>query len=664
MSVPVWRGDAISLESHRFLNAPDAASDHLCGNPHRLAGALGENMHNGAMIKAPSGMDDLDALRRRTRRSWLVSAAAGLAVLAAGLLLAGEYGRTRALAALGEQSRIDASLKASLLRAVIERQRALPLVLADDSAIREALLSADARSLDRINRKLESLAASAEAAVVYLIRQDGVAVAASNWREPTSFVGSNYAFRDYFRLAIRDGMAEHFAMGTVSNRPGLYISRRVDGPDGPLGVIVAKLEFDGLEADWRVSDKPSYVTDRRGIVLITSLPSWRFMTTKPIAHDRLAAIRESLQFGDAPLLPLPFDKVEARPDGSSTLDALLPGRGTTAFLRVETLVPSTNWRLELLSPSNAPLAAGAREARLIVLAALAPLLALAAFLLRRRQVIAIRSASERLRRNELEAKVEERTRDLRLARDHLETEIADHRQTTEKLQAVQQDLVQANRLAILGQVAAGVAHEINQPVATIRAYADNARIFLERGQSATASENMESISELTERVGAITDELRRFARKGNFAAEPTAMKDVVEGALMLLRSRFAGRMDAIRIELPPDGLKVFGNRIRLEQVLINLLQNALEATGNDGDGTIRVRCEETANAIALTVADNGPGIPADIRGELFMPFNTSKKDGLGLGLAISKEIVCDYGGTIEVESGPSGTTFTVNLQKA
>jgi len=621
-------------------------------------------MHNAAMFKGAPAADDLSALRRHARRVWLLFAATVLALVAASFLLAGQYGRTNALETLAVQGRIDASLKASLLRAVVERQRTLPLALADDTAIRDALAAPDEAAFGRINRKLESLAASAEAAVVYLIRLDGFAVAASNWREPTSFVGNDYAFRDYFRLAIRDGGAEHFAMGTVSRQPGLYISRRVDGPSGPLGVIVAKLEFDSLEADWRVSNKPTYVTDRRGIVLITSLPSWRFMTTKPIAEDRLAAIRESLQFGDAPLLPLPFGKVEAMPDGSSTLEALLPGRGAERFLRVETMVPTTDWRLELLSPMAAPLAAGAREARLVMFAALVPLIALAAFLLRRRQVIAIRSAAERQRSSELEAKVEERTRDLRMARDRLEAEITDHRQTTEKLQTVQQDLVQANRLAILGQVAAGVAHEINQPVATIRAYADNARTFLERGQSATAAENMESIAELTERVGAITDELRRFARKGHFAAEPTAIKDVIEGALMLLRSRFAGRMDAIGIDFPPDGLKALGHRIRLEQVLINLLQNALEAIGDRDHGEIRVSCEERAGGISLIVADNGPGIPAAIRDELFTPFNTSKEEGLGLGLAISQEIVSDYGGRIEVESGPSGTTFTVQLQKA
>ncbi|MDK1494175.1 ATP-binding protein, partial [Sinorhizobium sp. 7-81] len=314
-----------------------------------------------------------------------------------------------------------------------------------------------------------------------------------------------------------------------------------------------------------------------------------------------------------------------------------------------------------LAPS---LSVGARDARLQMLAILVPLLALAAFLMRRRQMVALRSAAERAARNELEARVEERTRDLTMARDRLETEIADHRLTTEKLQAVQQDLVQANRLAILGQVAAGVAHEINQPVATIRAYADNARTFLDRGQSATAAENLTSIAELTERVGTITDELRRFARKGNFVAEPTEMRDVIEGAMLLLRSRFAGRMDTIKISLPPNGLKVMGNRIRLEQVVINLLQNALEALGDAEDGEIKVRCTETDGRIELTVADNGPGIPEHVRDELFTPFNTSKDEGLGLGLAISKEIVADYGGDIAVETSTSGTTFTVHLKKA
>lgn len=622
-------------------------------------------MHNSAMTmpaSAPLKAGDLD---RNMRRSWLIFAVVAVALLSAGLFVAGEYGRNKALAAVDIQSRIDANLKASLLRAVLERQRALPLVLADDVEVKAALEKGDAPSLQRLDQKLEALAENTNAAVIYAIGLDGVAVAASNWREPTSFVGNDYAFREYFRMAMRDGKAEHFAMGNVSKRPGLYISRRVDGPAGPIGVVVAKLEFDGVEADWLASGKPVYVTDRRGIVLITSFPSWRFMTTRNIPADRLAAIRNSLQFGDASLLPLPFRRIEPTSDGSSMLTALLPGSSEKQFLRVETMVPSTSWRLEQLAPLDGALSAASREARLLALAALVPLLALGAFLLRRRQSATLTANKERAARDELERRVTERTQDLSLARDHLETEIADHRRTGEKLQAVQQELVQANRLAILGQVAAGVAHEINQPVATIRAYADNARTFLDRGQKQTAVENLESIAALTERVGTITDELRSFARKGRFVAEPTAMREVIEGARLLLRSRFAGRMDAIVVDLPENGLSVHGNRIRLEQVLINLLQNALEALGDRPDAKIQVRCEvDASDTVLLVVADNGPGISPDILEDLFTPFNTSKEQGLGLGLAISKEIVVDYGGDIAVETGPEGTVFTVRLKRA
>ncbi|HEX8045094.1 sensor histidine kinase, partial [Rhizobium sp.] len=227
-----------------------------------------------------------------------------------------------------------------------------------------------------------------------------------------------------------------------------------------------------------------------------------------------------------------------------------------------------------------------------------------------------------------------------------------------------QELVQANRLAILGQVAAGVAHEINQPVATIRAYADNAHIFLDRKQIAPVKENLTSIAALTERIGTITEELKAFARKGRSAPKPVELRSVIEGAVVLLRSRFAGRLDALVIDLPPAGLTVVGTRIRLEQVLINLFQNALEALeGRDGP-RVEVSALETADGVEVTVSDNGPGIPSAILDSLFTPFNTSKEQGLGLGLVISKDIVTDYGGRIEVESSGNGTRFIIHLRKA
>ncbi len=624
-------------------------------------------MHNfgmavlGLQLWAPSV-----PLQTRIRWAWIAHASMALVVVAVGLWAGGEIGRRRAEVALEAQARNDASLNAALLRTVLEKYRALPFVLSQDSALATALAANDAGALDRLNRKLETLAAGTKAAVIYVIGNDGVAVAASNWHEQTSFVGNDYRFREYFQRALAKGQAEHFALGSVSKKPGLYISQRIDGSNGPLGVVVVKVEFDDVEADWNASGKPSYVVDERGIVLVTSIPSWRFMTVGEIAPDRLASIRESLQFGDAPLRPLPFHVVGTLGDRLELSRIVMPGdAGETAFLNVQVPVATTAWQLQYLVTLKAPIDAGMREARTLALLALLPLLAGGAFLLRRRHSLAMRIFREQQAREELERRVSERTLDLSQTRDRLQAEIIDHRNTEQKLQGVQQDLVQANRLAILGQVAAGVAHEINQPVATIRAYADNARVFIDRGQMGPAGKNLESIAGLTERIGSITEELKAFARKGRGAAEPTGVTDIVEGAVMLLRSRFAGRMDTLDIDLPAASLMVMGNRIRLEQVLINLLQNALEAVAPKGDkGRVEIRVASDADAVTLTIADNGPGISPKIREGLFTPFNTSKQSGLGLGLVISKDIVADYGGRMEVSSDASGTRFIVYLKKA
>ena len=623
-------------------------------------------MHKCDMLQRPAAAPAWtpEQLAGRARRAWLLFAAVALVMIAAALYGAGLYGRSTQIDALAAQGRTDANLKVALLRAVLENPRALPLLLSEDQQVHDALTERSPASIDVLNRKLEGLVSGTKASVLYVTGTDGLAVASSNWRQPVSFVGNDYGFRAYFSGAMESETAEYFALGNVSKRPGLYISRRVDGASGPLGVVVVKMEFDQLESDWHEANRPAYVSDAHGVVLITSVPSWRFLTTEPLSRPVLADIRASQQFGDAPLVPLPIARPQALSAGIALVHAVTPGGGDAEYLKLSTAVPSTPWRLDYLVPAEAPIAAAQREMRLLALGVVVPLLALAAYLLWRRQSGQMRIAAEQAARAELERRVVERTRDLSLARDRLQAEIADHRSTEAKLQVMQQELVQANRLATLGQVAAGVAHEINQPVATIRAYADNARVFLERKQSASAEENLGAIAALTERIGSITEELKAFARKGRTAAEPVELRGVIEGAVVLLRSRFAGRLDALAITLPPPRLKVMGNRLRLEQVLINLFQNALEALEGREDARVEVTAAEAAEDVALIVSDNGPGIPPAILKTLFTPFNTSKEKGLGLGLVIAKDIVADYGGRVEVASSGQGTRFTVHLSKA
>lgn len=585
----------------------------------------------------------------------------GLAVA----MSAGSYlGREDALQTLEAQARTDASLKVAHLRAVLERPRALPMLLSRDRQLADTLERPDPQRRLSLDQKLEEIVADTNAAVIYVIGRDGIAIASSNWQEPTSFVGNDYTFRAYFTKAMAGGTAEHFALGSVSKRPGLYISQRIEGASGPLGVVVAKMEFDQIETDWRMAGRPTFVTDQNGVVLITSIPSWRFMAMTPLAADSLEAIRTSLQFGDAPLTPVPISLIEPMSQGVERVSAVMPGERQRDFLRLAIAVPSTGWSLDYLVETDAAVAASVQSRRLQGLALVLPLAALAAFLLARRQQAIGRLARELAAREELERRVRERTEALTSARDRLEDEIAGHRATETKLQGVQQELVHANRLAILGQVAAGVAHEINQPLATIRAYADNARVFLTRAQPGPVDENLESIAALTDRIGTITDELKTFSRKGRAPSGPVSVRTMVESAVMLLKSRFAGRLDALQIALPDDDLHVLGDRVRLEQVLINLLQNALEALSGRSDARVDVRVETVDDDVLLHVRDNGPGISPAIMSALFTPFNTSKERGLGLGLVISRDILADYGGRIAVESSDGGAHFTIHLKRA
>ncbi|WHA43207.1 sensor histidine kinase [Agrobacterium larrymoorei] len=599
-----------------------------------------------------------------SRFRWAAFAAMWVIIAIGAFVAADKLGRVQAMKTLLSNASTDAELKSALLNVALERPRVLPLVLSRDRDVTEALQNGGP-SVERLDGKLEGLIEGTQASVIYVTNVDGVTIASSNWRTPESFVGSNYAFRDYFRRAMETGRAEHYALGNVSRRPGLYISRRVDGADGsPLGVVIAKVEFNRLETDWNIGGRPVYIVDANGVVLMTSIPEWRFETVAPINDARRKTISESLQFGEETLSPMPVTTL-SRPGPQVTLvDVNAPPTLRGEYLRLELPVATTEWFLHYLQPMEATTNAAVRESRIIAAASLMPLFALSAIWLRRRQKAEQARAASEQDRAELERRVQERTRDLTMARDRLQAEILRHEQTGKELQSVQHELVQANRLSILGQVAAGVAHEINQPVATIRAFADNARTFLKRKRVPEADENLESIAALTERIGVITSDLKILARKGRTAAEPVSIRLVIEGGVVLLRSRFSGRMDMLDIQLPDETVKVLGSRIRLEQIAINLLQNALEAVEEKDDGRVEVRAREEGEEVVLTVRDNGPGIAGHIHEQLFSPFNTSKEGGLGLGLVISSDIASDYGGRIEVETGESGTCFSVYLKRA
>lgn len=604
---------------------------------------------------------------------WLAVAAVALvAGIAAGLGVH-QVVLSRELAALQNRGREAATLSALLLQGELEKQRAVPLVLAEDPDVRAALRAPIQARVEALDMRLEALAAETRASVIYLLDARGVAIAASNWRRPDSFVASDYSFRPYFQRAVADEATEYFALGNVSLRPGLYLGRRIESANRLLGVIVVKVEFDAIEQGWRELSAPVFVTDPRGIVLITSVPEWRFDTDRPLDDAVRAEIRASRQFGASPLEPLPLGP--PRQSGGQALVALegAKDRPRERFLEVAVPVATKDWMLHVLMPADGPGRRASAAGWASAAAVCAVLFGAAGIIVRRRDRARASREDEARMRAELEARVRERTAALSTANGLLLDEMEERRRAEASREVLRDELRQANRLATLGQIAAGVAHEISQPVAAIRTYADNADTYLARGDTSGARRSVGTIAGLTERIGAITAELRGFGRKAPTETQEVSIRQAIDGALLLVGHRLRAGGITLKGPVGDTDIVIIANRVRLEQVLVNLLQNAIDALADRIDGAIEIGLSIEEDAVleqaagpsrmaVITVADNGPGLAPEILGALFTPFSTTKPKGLGLGLVISHDIVSRAGGTLSAFNRPEGgAVFTVRL---
>ena len=583
------------------------------------------------------------------RRRVIVAAAAGLAILlVAGFALA-QWAAGRASAQADLEARQNARAHASLLESELQKFRLLPRVLTEFPDVRAALADKSAAASRRLDRELEQLAARTDATVIYVLDAGGTTIAASNWRAPTSFVGQNYRFRPYFQGAMQRGAAELFALGTVSGRPGLYLARRVTVGGRQLGVIVLKVEFDKLEARWADSPATTLVTDAAGIVVMSSDPRWRFRSFAPISAEAQQRLRATRSYGEARLAPLPADRI----DGDLRI-------GDDLFRQADERVSLPGSTLRLLQPAGPARASAGATARVIFLILLILVGAAIVTLLRFVERQTMRQAAHEA----LEREVAARTRDLRTANEELRQASERQAETDRRYRAAREELAQASRLGSIGQITAGVAHEINQPVAAIRTFAENALAYLNREQAGKARGNLDHIVELTARVGAITGELRNFARRAPAPLGPVPLQSAIDGALLLIGDRLRAQGIALDVEVEDPAIAVHAGRVRLEQVLINLLQNAAEAV-RDVDGARVTLLAHGSAPVLIDICDNGPGVPADILPQLFTPFVTGRPDGLGLGLAIASDIMSGFGGTLTLIPSPlGGAGFRLTLRPA
>jgi two-component system C4-dicarboxylate transport sensor histidine kinase DctB len=530
------------------------------------------------------------------------------------------------------------ALYANSLHTLIDRYRALPAVLALDPQLRSALAGpVDADEQAALNLKLEKINGAAQSSTLELLDHTGLAVAASNWRLPSSYVGHNYGFRPYFSQTRTQGTGRFYAVGVTSGIPGYFLSSAVLGDnDEFLGAMVVKLEFPELEREWSQGNDTLLVSDARGIIFIANQPGWRYRALRPLSARDMDEIKATRQYDKQSLLPLTHLSLR-RFDDNSDLRRVEGPQGTADYLWESLPLSAEGWTLHLLRHPQVAFE-DLRNAGLAAAGVWLALVFLLLFLNQRWRLSKIRQRN----REELEQLVEERTRDLRTAQD---------------------DLVQSAKLAALGQMSAALAHEINQPLTAQRMQLATLRLLLDHGRVDDAYKALKPVDEMLTRMAALTGHLKTFARKSpSGLRERLDLATVVDQSLQLLDARLRDEQVSLVLHLTRPAW-VRGDAIRLEQVLINLLRNALDAMQGKACKRLEIRLEADEQLWRLSVSDNGGGIAEDHLGQVFDPFFTTKPvgDGLGLGLAVSFAIVHESGGRLSAENGDSGAVFSLTL---
>jgi two-component system C4-dicarboxylate transport sensor histidine kinase DctB len=557
------------------------------------------------------------------------------------------------------------SLAAEGLNGALRRFEALPGLIAERPVLTELLGDpSNAALLDRVNAEFLGTTEAVGASDIFMMDTSGLTIAASSYLKELSFVGRNFRYRPYFTEALAGGLGRFFALGTTSGERGYFFAAPVRDADRIRGVLAVKFTVDTFEETWRDKTSEIVVEDTAGVIFMASRPEWHFRSFSPLtdeARERIAVTRQ-----------YPLDQVrtlgaEILPFGSEHRLVRLAQTGfdPEEFIVASQLIPEAGWKVSILTPTaDARQQAIAAFALLMLVVAVVALLA--AIILQRRAGLEERVQAAQRMRTELERRVVERTSELAVANRQLTQEVDERRTAEDRLKRTQADLVQAGKLAALGHMAAALSHEFNQPLAAVKAFAVNATAYLDRNDVGTARDNIVHINQMADRMAAISSHLRNFARRPGERTGPVLLDRVVSDALAITEPKLRSAGAKTILKCPQREIWVRAGHVRLQQVVVNLLSNALDATEGAPEPDVEIEIAEVGDRVRVSVRDHGPGIPAAHSETVFDPFFTTKDPGrgLGLGLSISYNIIRDFGGSLSAGNHPEGgAVFTVDLER-
>ncbi|NVK19774.1 MAG: sensor histidine kinase [Methylocystaceae bacterium] len=526
------------------------------------------------------------------------------------------------------------ALYKSTLESEIERVSYFPYVLSKDAHVIAGTLRKDRQAL---NERLAEFARRSQLDAIYLMNTDGVTIATSNYNEKNSYLHSNYSFRPYFKEAMKGQVGEFYGIGVTTSLPGLFISAPVYAPNGEIaGVIAMKLNLRRLEEAWMKAGENVLLSNADGIVLLSSNPQWRYKELYDIPPARRDEIKAVRQFDKIQLMKLNWSRTS---EDQATVNEV-------PYLMVKQDLPARQWTLHFF--------ASERSIQVQAWSLLITLIVIGSLIFAAWQVKKTRSIGAALRESQADSA------DLREANRLLAVEIEDRKQAERRLQRTQDELSRTSRLAALGQLSVSVTHELGQPIAAMKNYLTAAEI----SQHPPKASLITQMSALVTRMENITKQLRFFSRPGSKEFEPVNLQDVLKGSEELLAVNLKAANVQYECHCPDQAVIVRGNRLRLEQVLTNLMRNAIDAMADEGVPVLTVTISAEKDQGVVRISDCGPGIGQSTIRDLEEPFYTTRAsgEGMGLGLAISTEIIKEHGGTIHAENRqPKGAAFIIEV---
>ena len=537
----------------------------------------------------------------------------------------------------------SAQLVTQALTSEFSRIDMLTSALQHDAMVAEAIENPQFGGSAPVNDYLLGLSLRTGNTSIFVFDAEGNGIGSNLFAGLDSVAATNFGDLPYVAEALSAGQSTIYAQFYTNNAPGLYSARRIDLPSGEVGVVAAKVDLSGIETSWAAFDSGIALLDRDGVVFLSNHDEWKYHLIQPLPASVTRDVTDAINRRYVGLEVLERPTLLSESDTVSEGDAVVDKQ---RYIYRIADIGDAGWQLLVARP--APAAHPGASVIAVLVALIGLIVANNIYIYRQRgQIIRLQDERNVL----LERRVEERTRELAM-----ETDI---RQRTEKsLRNAENDLVQAAKLAALGQMSAALAHEVSQPVTALAATLTAAERRLASSELDNAQQLVERAQSLTRRIQHVIRHLRSFSKKDNGVSERLKVATSMRAALELAETRAR----EIGVIIAAEGLEteaeIAGVPVRFEQVLINLLLNALDAVAGREGAEVGIRFTHDRQSGLIEIWDNGPGIPEELVSRLAEPFFTTKSgaDGLGLGLSISQSILSDLGASMGFEPREGGGT--------